>query len=243
MLDKPVLILQHQNPERPAYLTTWLKLHGVPYTTVNASVGSFPKSIDGYSALAVMGGSMSANDPLPSNHDAQILILQAMYRDIPVVGHCLGGQLMAKALGARITDSPQPEIGWQPIQWVDCTSRVEWFGVTPTGWVAHWHYQTFDLPRGATLLAGSAACPHGAFSIGKHLAMQFHIEVDAHKINSWVQDGDPDWMGALDRYATVQNREQILAGVDIHMTQHQITADNVYRKWLETTGHFTPSLT
>jgi GMP synthase-like glutamine amidotransferase len=241
--DKPVLILQHQTPERPAYLATWLKLHGVPYVTVNASTGEFPKCIDNYSALAVMGGSMSANDPLPSNNAAQILILQAFYRDIPVIGHCLGGQLMAKALGAEITDSPQPEIGWAPIHWVDCPSTDSWFGRNPTGWVAHWHYQAFSLPHGAILLAGSDACPNQAFTIGKHLAMQFHIEVDPHKINSWVEDGDPDWLGALGKYTTVQNREQILSGVGIHMAYHQITANNVYKKWLESTGHFTPSLT
>ena len=85
---KPVLILQHQTPERPAYLATWLSKNDIKYITFNAGNGQeFPSSINEYSALAVMGGGMSANDPLLSNRQAEILILQAMYRDIPVIGH------------------------------------------------------------------------------------------------------------------------------------------------------------
>ena len=109
---KPVLILQHQTPEYPAYLSTWLKNNNVEYVRYNAGDRQgFPSSMNEYSALAVMGGGMSANDPLLSNRQAEILILQSMYRDIPVIGHCLGGQLMAKALGGKISSSPKPEIG------------------------------------------------------------------------------------------------------------------------------------
>jgi len=122
---KPVLILQHQVPENAAYLTTWLERNRVQYRVVNAGAGEeFPTSIEPYSALAVMGGGMSSNDPLLSNRQAEILILQAIHRDLPVVGHCLGGQLMSRALGATVQASPQPEIGWQPIEYAD-TSLVQ----------------------------------------------------------------------------------------------------------------------
>ena len=109
---KPVLILQHQTPERAAYLKTWLEQHNIPYETRNANAGEeFPPSIEPYAALAVMGGGMSANDPLLSNRQAEILILQAVRLNRPVIGHCLGGQLMTRALGGTISASPQPEIG------------------------------------------------------------------------------------------------------------------------------------
>lgn len=229
---KPALILQHQTPERPAYLATWLDLNGIPHVTVNASNVNFPISIDNYSALAVMGGSMSANDPLPSNHQAQILILQAMYRDIPVIGHCLGGQLMAKALGGAVVDSPQPEIGWQKINWIDNEYRNSWFGTNPTPVVAHWHYQTFSIPAGGTLLASSRACPNQAFSIGKHLAMQFHIEVDLEKIGAWVGDSDPDWEEAIQKWGTVQDAEEIAGMAKKYIEHHQATANTVYSKWI-----------
>ena len=111
---KPVLILEHQIPENIAYLGTWLRSKNIPYVVFNAERDKeFPTSIEPYSALAVMGGAMSANDSLLTNKQAEILILQAMYRDKPVIGHCLGGQLMAKALGAKVLESFKPEIGWQ----------------------------------------------------------------------------------------------------------------------------------
>ena len=100
---KPVLILQHQVPENAAYLTTWLERHAVEYCVVNAGAGEqFPNSIEPYSALAVMGGGMSANDDLESNRQAEQLILRAMAQDIPVIGHCLGGQLMSQIGRAHV---------------------------------------------------------------------------------------------------------------------------------------------
>ena len=142
---KPVLILQHQFPENAAYLITWLERNRVHYQVCNAGVGQeFPSSIEPFSALAVMGGGMSANDPLVSNRQAEILILQAMRKDIPVIGHCLGGQLMTRALGGKISASPQPEIGWQSITYEDTPLVQEWFGDTPTDTVIHWHYESFS---------------------------------------------------------------------------------------------------
>ena len=233
---KPVLILQHQLPENAAYLTTWLERNRILYQVVNAGAGEeFPASIEPYSALAVMGGGMSANDPLPSNRQAEILILQAMYRDIPVVGHCLGGQLMARALGGVVTASPQPEIGWQPIEYEDNKLVQEWFGTDPTNSVIHWHYESFSIPTGAVRVATSLACPNQAFAIGPHLAMQFHIEINETKINTWVNDDDPKWTQARAQYDSVQDKITMLNGISFHLDKHQATADRIYQKWLKTT--------
>ena len=195
---KPILILQHQLPENPAYLGTWLDQHSVQYEIYNAGAGQdFPSSIEPYAALAVMGGGMSANDQLLSNRQAEILILQAVMRDRPVIGHCLGGQLMPRALGGQVADSPAPEIGWQSIDYVDHPLVKTWFGTDPTEVVIHWHYDSFvQLPPGATLLASSSACPYQAFALGPHLAMQFHIEMDSDKAHWWTEDSDPDWEAA-----------------------------------------------
>ena len=138
---KPVLIIEHHVPEHLAYLGTWLRKNNIDYRVYNYEVDlDFPTSIEPYSALAVMGGRMSANDPLLSNRQAEILILQAMLKDIPVIGHCLGGQLMSKALGGVISKSPQPEIGWQNINYVDNELSKQWFGTEPTNTVIEWHY-------------------------------------------------------------------------------------------------------
>ena len=233
---RPVLILQHQTPERPAYLVTWLMQHNVPYETRCAGAGQeFPQSIEPYSALAVMGGGMSANDPLLSNRQAEILILQAMRLDRPVIGHCLGGQLMSRALGGTISTSPQPEIGWQSIEYADTPEVETWFGTNPTPRVIQWHYETFSIPAGATRLAASTSCPNQAWALGPHLAMQFHIEMDEIKAREWAMDEDPKWAAARAQYVSVQDRDGILNGIEPNLSQHQATADHIYRTWLKTT--------
>ena len=233
---QPVLILQHQQPEHPAYLRTWLEQHGISYRTFNAGVGQeFPTSIEPYSALAVMGGGMSANDPLLSNRQAEILILQAVLRDRPVIGHCLGGQLMTRALGGKVGPSPAPEIGWQPINWADDALVHHWFGLDPTPQVMQWHYDAFTVPPGAVRLAGSGACPNQAWCLGPHLAMQFHIEMDQSKVQAWVQDPDPDWDQAREQHASVQDRSSIIRDTVPNLGPHQTTARHVYRRWLSTT--------
>jgi GMP synthase-like glutamine amidotransferase len=233
----PVLILQHQLPENAAYLTTWLDRNRILYQVVNAGAGElFPESIEPYSALAVMGGGMSANDDLPSNHQAIRLIQQAIKNyNIPVVGHCLGGQLMARALGGIIQASPRPEIGWQPIVYENDPLVEEWFGLDPTDTVIHWHYESFSIPYGAVRLARSSACPNQAFAYGKHLAMQFHIEINEVKIDSWVNDDDPKWSQARQLYESVQDKITMLNGVHYHLEKHQATADRIYTNWLKTT--------
>lgn len=233
----PVLILQHQTPERPAYLVTWLERHGIPYETRNAGTGEeFPTSIEPYAALAIMGGGMSANDPLLSNRQAEILVLQALVMDRPVIGHCLGGQLMSRALGGVITASPQPEIGWQPIEYEDHDLARYWFGENPTPTVMQWHYEAFSVPQGVTRLAGSGSCPNQAWAFGtKMLAMQFHIEMDEDKARWWAADEDPKWAEARALFKSVQDSQAILEGIRPNLVQHQKTADYIYRTWLRST--------
>lgn len=234
---QPILILQHQIPERPAYLATWLQQYHIPYETRCAVADQeFPSSIEPYAALAVMGGGMSANDALISNRQAEILILQAMRLDRPVIGHCLGGQLMTRALGGTVGPSPQPEIGWQPIDYVDDALSSHWFGASPTPTVIQWHYEAFSVPAGATRLASSSSCDNQAWSLGPHLAMQFHIEMDADKALEWAQDEDPKWAQAREIYESVQDSAAIVAGIGPWLTQHQATADHIYRTWLATTA-------
>lgn len=231
----PVLILQHQTPERPAYLVTWLDQHHISYQNRCAAHGPFPASMEPYSALAVMGGGMSANDDLVSNRQAEILILQAMRWNRPVIGHCLGGQLMTRALGGTVAVSPQPEIGWHSIRYTDRPEVREWFGDSPAPTVIQWHYDTFSVPTGAVHLAASQTCPAQAWSIGSNLAMQFHIEMDQDKLREWAADEDPLWKSARDSWPTVQDSRGLLDGIERHLAQHQIMADHIYRRWLSTT--------
>lgn len=221
----PVLVLQHLTRDGPAYLATWLKRAGVPFEVRNTEAGdSFPATLEGYRALAILGGEMSANDPLPSLRQAEVLIRQAVAAGVPVIGHCLGGQLMARALGAAVTASPAPEIGWQPLHWAPAAAA--WFGTVPPSVVMQWHHEAFALPPGATPLAGSAACPHQAFALGPHLAMQFHLEVDQAKLDDWLHDE----RGAVG--PTVQDVAELAAATRMHLARQQRMADQVYARWL-----------
>ena len=231
---KPVLILQHLSFDGPAYLGSWLERTGQPFEVFDSERGAaYPQHIDGYGALAVLGGEMSANDPLPSLRQAEVLILQALDADLPVLGHCLGGQLMARALGARVHASPAPEIGWQTMQLVDSPSARAWFGDTDEPTVYHWHSEAFELPAGAELLASSAACPHQAFALGAHqLAMQFHVELDSPKLAVWAASRDPKFQRQQREHATVQSGAAMLAQAKRALPEQQRMADRIYRRWL-----------
>lgn len=230
---KPVLVLQHLSSDGPGYLATWLREQGIAFEIRDTQAGqSYPEHIDAYRALAVLGGEMSANDDLPSLRQAERLILEAMDRDIPVIGHCLGGQLMARALGASVHASPAPEIGWQAMQPARTAAARDWFGDAAELVVYHWHFEAFDLPAGADLLASSAACPHQAFAIGRHLAMQFHVELDAAKLALWSASTDPGYLSLQSTCGTVQSGPAMRAQAAEALPGQQVLAARLYRRWL-----------
>jgi GMP synthase (glutamine-hydrolysing) len=225
----PVLILQHLVDDGPAHLGAWLAAQEVPVELRCTEAGdAFPTSLGNARALAVLGGAMSANDPLPSLRQAEKLILEAIERGVPVIGHCLGGQLMARALGGRVGPSPAPEIGWLPLERLPGTAADDWFGPDPLPAVFHWHYEAFSLPRGATALATSAACPVQAFALGPHLAMQFHVEQDLAKLRRWIEMHDASYPEALSRHPdTVQSGHAMLARADERLVAQQRFANRL----------------
>lgn len=230
---KPVLILQHLNTDGPAYLATWLRRQGVAFEVRNTGAGqAYPETIDGFGALAILGGEMSANDDLPSLRRAERLFLHALKQGVPTLGHCLGGQLMARALGAAVTASPAPEIGWQAWSVDAHPEACAWLGKAPPARVYHWHHEAFGLPAGALRLATSAACPNQAFCIGPHLAMQFHVESDADKIAFWGREAGDDYLAehAAAHPGTVQSAAAMNAPEAL--AAQQALADHIYARWL-----------
>ena len=139
--------------------------------------------------LILMGGPMSANDDLPWVAQQIAAIREAVHRDIPVLGVCLGAQLIARALGARVYRNPEKEIGWSPLHWTVAGAADPLFhGFSDPETVFQWHGETFDLPRGAEHLAYSAACRHQAFRVnGNVYGIQFHLEVTPQIIEDWLR--------------------------------------------------------
>ena len=226
-----MLVIQPQHNDGPSFLTTWLQAQGIAHRIVRIEAGEpLPADLRGVAALAMLGGAMSANDPLPWLRQAEVLMREAVQAGVPVLGHCLGGQLLARALGAPVLDNPEPEIGWTTIERHAHPLAEAWLGPVPTLPVYQWHFQSFELPPGATLLAGNAACARQAFALGPHLGMQFHIEVDAPKLQAWRADlpppGDP-----LYRFASVQTPQAHDADTQRHLASSQATAARVYARW------------
>ena len=140
-----------------------------------------------YDGLIFMGGAMSVNDGLPHLEREARWIAQAVEAGRPVLGVCLGAQLIAKAMGARVYRNPVKEIGWFEIEVTGEGAADPLFaGVGPRETVFQWHGETFDLPPGARWLASSTACCHQAFRIGSSAyALQFHLEVTPEMIADW----------------------------------------------------------
>lgn len=186
---KPVRIFRHIDCEGPGYLAEVLDREGVPWELVAIDRGeAVPPALDDVSGLVFMGGPMSVNDPLPWIAQELRLIRQAVERGIPVLGHCLGGQLIARALGGTVEPNPVKEIGWHPVRRVAGAEDSPWGRVLPEEFLAfHWHGETFLLPPGAELLLESEACARQAFAVGPALALQCHVEMTEALVREWVE--------------------------------------------------------
>ena len=139
---KPIAIFRHSPGEGPGYFATFLDRHSLPWTLFPIDAGvSPPLTPDGFSGLCFMGGPMSVNDDLPWIPRTLDLIRQADARGIPVVGHCLGGQLMAKALGGSVGRNAVKEIGWGEVVATDAATQLatEWLGDIARFEAFHWH--------------------------------------------------------------------------------------------------------
>lgn len=226
----PVLITRHAAHEGPGYFIDFLNRHNIPWQLLaidNEEI--IPTSIDGHSGLVMMGGPMSVNDPLPWIAPLIKLIRNAFENNVPVLGHCLGGQMMAKALGAKITRNPVPEYGFLPVEVVDKQAGTQWLDGIGQFEALHWHGETFDIPEGATHLLSSKYCTNQAFVIGPSLALQCHIEMTSPLVMDWVGREQDSTLTPAD---STQDREAILTDLDAKIMAMHAIADIIYGHWI-----------
>jgi len=199
---KTVLVLQHVPHEGPGSLNSLLQTAGFRIHTLKfwpeAETEAAPESYEG---LIVLGGPMGVYeaDKYPHLATERKLIERAVKKNLPVLGICLGAQLIANALGATVYPSGVKEIGWYDLApTADGKNDPLFHHLSATEKVFQWHGDTFDLPNGAVHLASSPLCTNQAFRYGRNVyALQFHLEVDTKMIDAWL--------------AVPQNRDEIAA--------------------------------
>jgi GMP synthase-like glutamine amidotransferase len=228
---QPVAIFRFSITEGPGYFAQWLDAHGVPRQLIALDEGqSVPQDPRAFSGIAMMGGPMSANDPLPWNAPLLDLLRGAVAADVPVLGHCLGGQLLAKALGAPVTRAPVPEIGWGKVTVLDGDSAGAWFGQRKAFTTFQWHYDAFALPPGATRVLTNAHNLDQAYTLGKHIGFQCHIEMTRPMVETWCRTGAAE-LPAVSTGST-QSREDMCADLDARLAALARVADDVYAHWV-----------
>lgn len=230
---RPVLVIEHTLGDGPGHFGEWLAARARPMTHVRVHAGEpVPATVDGHAGLCVLGGPMSANDDhLEHIRIEHALVRDALDRGVPVIGHCLGGQILAKVLGAPIGRSPAPEIGWHPIDVHDDPEARRWFGAARSPVVMQWHYEAFGLPDGAVPLAGNASCPHQAFEWGGvHLGLQFHPEADRTKVRWWLREDRQEALAAR-ASATVHHPDRIARELGEHVDAMRSLAFVLYDAW------------
>ena len=227
-----VAIFRHAPTEGPGTLGTFLTAHDIPWQLICIDAGdAVPSRAQDYSGLVFMGGPMSVNDDLPWVAQVLALIRDAVAHDIPVLGHCLGGQLLAKALGAQVTRNAVKEIGWGAVQVADNVTARGWFGDS-TGFEAfHWHGETFSLPPGATHLLSNAHCANQAYALGRHLGLQCHVEMTAPMIDSWCAVGAQE-IAASANSPAVQAVPTIREQSAAKLVSLNRVAERLYQRWI-----------
>ncbi len=235
------LVLQHLEIEPPALIGDCLRKEGHILETVHIHKhDTIPDSLEGYAGLIVMGGPMSANDASvndvlayhasPFIEEEVNLLRRAVAQDFPVLGICLGAQLLAKAADAEILPSPERELGWYRLLPTPGGKIDPLFSsLPPEGLdVFQWHGETFLLPHGAELLASCPRVPNQAFRLGScQYGLQFHAEVNTPIIHKWIDAGKSERS-----YLGENGIRNILRETPQRLSAMRSFCDVICRNWL-----------
>jgi GMP synthase-like glutamine amidotransferase len=232
---KPVAIFRYARTEGAGHFATFLSEHGLLFQLIRLDEGEpVPESCDDFSGLGFMGGPMSANDELPWTQPVLELMRCAAAEGVPVIGHCLGGQMLSRALGGVVTLNPVKEIGWVPVTIEKGGLAREWFGDLERFNTFQWHQDTFSIPPGGERILTGKHCPNQAYVVdGRHLGMQCHVEVTAEMIDTWCSIGIDDIDEAIGKSPAVQDALTIRSEMPKNLPTLTATATRLYTRWIE----------
>lgn len=205
-----VHFLQHASVEDPAAIADWVKARGHKLTTTHLYRGEMLPDLGLIDWIVIMGGPMNVYEyrSHPWLRDEKRFIEAAIRGRKTLLGVCLGAQLLADVLGAKVYQNGEKEIGWFPVSFKEVPERVRFFpGVSGELTVFHWHGDTFDLPAGSSLIASSAGCANQAFTFGERIVgLQFHLESTPASVTALLEDE-----GELSPSRYVQSSREIAA--------------------------------
>lgn len=226
-----IWIFRHVDCEGPGYLGQVLGRHNIDYRLIAIDRNEpIPDNVNGASALVFMGGPMSANDPDDWIQRELALIRAAAGQGLPLLGHCLGGQLISKALGAAVKPNSVTEIGWHAVEKTgDPAAEARLENISFPVELFHWHGETFELPEKAVPLFKSRFCENQAYARDNILAMQCHVEMLPEMVIEWAEA----YTDQISRPSeSIQSQAQMTANLDTRIVRAQQVADVLYRQWL-----------
>ncbi len=230
-----VLVLQHIACEPPGAFEDVLAAAGADIHRVELDEGEPLPSWQDYVAIVAMGGPMSVNDDaeLPWLTAEKQAVAAAVRAGVPYWGSCLGVQLLAASLGARVYSGTQPEVGVLPVTLTDDgRSDPVFSGIPPEFLTLQWHGDTFDLPDGATLLASSPAYPNQAFRLGQTAyGVQFHVEVTEQMAREWAQV--PAYAEYADRVLGAGGIDRLMTDFDAARERMLDVGRRMFERWVE----------
>jgi GMP synthase-like glutamine amidotransferase len=228
---RPVAIFRFSPTEGPGHFGEWLSQQAIPTELILLDEGAaVPPNPGAYAGIGMMGGPMSVNDRLPWIAPLCGLLRDAIGDGVPVIGHCLGGQLMAKALGARVMRAETPEIGWLHVDVCDRGARREWFGNLARFAAFEWHYDAFDLPPMATrVLTNAFNVDQGYIIDDRHIGLQCHIEMTRELVETWCRTGTKELPARS--AAHLQSAADLLADLPARLAALNAVADSIYARW------------
>jgi GMP synthase-like glutamine amidotransferase len=234
---RPVAVVRFSASEGPGRFGEWLEAHGRPYRLVALDLGEpVPDDPGAFAGIGLMGGPMGANDETPWRDPLAVLMRRAVDAGVPVIGHCLGGQVLSRALGGAVSRASTTEIGWIGVEATDRDAARDWFGGRERMTVFQWHYDAFTVPPRATRVLGNAFNPNQAYVLDdRHIGFQCHVEMTRELVTTWcgLSPGELPAASSPSR----QSRDDILRDVEGRVASLNAIADGIYARWSRHLAH------